>query len=74
MTFKPWEHQKEAIEMAMQYPGGIGIFHDMGTGKTFTAIEIANRMGALRVLVLCPKSVIDVWPMEFAKHSRRFFE
>lgn len=43
---------------------------DMGTGKTRVAIDvIRTRQDVRRVLVLCPKAVIDVWPRELEKHA-----
>jgi hypothetical protein len=67
-----WQHQREGVELANQYPGYM-LAHDMGTGKTCTAIEIANRMDAHRVLILCPKAVVSVWPHQFEIHSRKAF-
>lgn len=37
-------------------------------GKSKVAIDVAQNMMALRVLVLCPKSVVSVWPRELEKH------
>jgi SNF2 family DNA or RNA helicase len=41
----------------------------MGTGKSLSAIRIIEVNDAKRVLVLCPSSVVGVWPREFAKHA-----
>lgn len=38
-------------------------------GKSKVAIDVAQNMPASRVLVLCPKSVVSVWPRELEKHS-----
>jgi SWI/SNF-related matrix-associated actin-dependent regulator 1 of chromatin subfamily A len=40
-----------------------------GLGKTRTAIEIINRMGAKNVLILCPATVKLVWRDEIKKWS-----
>ncbi|HOU24567.1 MAG TPA: SNF2-related protein, partial [Anaerolineae bacterium] len=48
--------------------GSGGLFHDMGAGKTRTALELLRVWGTKRVLILAPKSVVRVWPAEFAKH------
>lgn len=37
-------------------------------GKSFAAIELLLRWGCRCVLILCPKSVVRVWPAEFRKY------
>lgn len=50
-------------------PAGRGMLAmDMGTGKTRTALALADEWGCRRVLIACPKSVVRVWPREFRKH------
>lgn len=41
----------------------------MGTGKTIVAINRLLENPVEKVLVLCPKQVVDVWPVEFEKHK-----
>lgn len=41
----------------------------MGAGKTKMAIDFCNGMDARFVLILCPKSVVDVWPAQLRMHS-----
>ena len=65
---KPWEHQKRAIEFALDKPS-VGIFMEMGTGKTKVAIDLLNNRRNKRILIVCPKRVLKVWPREFEKHS-----
>lgn len=62
-----WKHQLVAYHMAMLQDATM-LALDMGTGKSKTAIDVAQNMMALRVLVLCPKSVVSVWPRELEKH------
>ena len=42
---------------------------DMGTGKTITTIAVAgalfHKRKALKMLVVAPKSIVDVWDEEF---------
>jgi SNF2 family DNA or RNA helicase len=45
----------------------------MGNGKTKMAIDYANGINAKRVLIICPKKVIGVWPHQFQKHSYNNF-
>lgn len=69
-TWPLWEHQREAIDRALGRNGMLlGI--PMGGGKSRCAIEVADHTRAQRVLVLCPKSVVGVWPRELEKHSDR---
>ena len=41
----------------------------MGTGKSKTAIDLCQNSGGKRFLILCPKSVVRVWPGEIQRHS-----
>lgn len=68
-----WDHQEDAIEFAMQRRGSL-LAHGMGGGKSRTAVEIAERTNARCVLVLCPKSVVGVWPSQFRTWSPRDWE
>lgn len=49
-----------------------------GTGKTLTSIAVAGRgylIGKVKkLLILCPSSVMSVWPMEFEKYADFPFE
>lgn len=61
-----WQHQREAIEWARERRSVL-LAHEMGCGKTRTAIEILKEVLAargkpgFRVLVCCPKAVIPAW-------------
>lgn len=61
-----WQHQKDAIAWA-RGRRAVLLHHEMGCGKTRTAIEILKEILAdsapagLRVLVCCPKAVIAAW-------------
>lgn len=61
-----WSHQSEAIEQAEPHQGFL-LAHDMGcrpSGKSATAIALLEVDHAKRVLILCPKNVIGVWPAQ----------
>jgi hypothetical protein len=63
-----WLHQRQAFHFARELDGallGVG----MGGGKTKTAIALVEDVKAARILIACPKNVVDVWPKEFAKHA-----
>ena len=62
----PWKHQREAYGLASSLPGAM-LAMGMGCGKTLTAIALLSSSPIS--LILCPKAVISVWPMEFAKHA-----
>jgi len=69
-----WQHQKEAFTKCVSlWESGVShgflLGHDMGVGKTLTAISIINYFKARRVFVMCPLSVVSVWPQQFAEHS-----
>lgn len=66
---KRWQNQEEAYQFAMQHPATM-LNMDMGTGKTRVAIDVAmDRVDVQRVLVVCPKAVLSVWPRELSKHA-----
>ena len=70
MNLPLWRHQHEAVTDLSVMPGSMLAF-DMGVGKTLAALTLCDTWDARRVLVICPKSVISVWPAEFVKHSPR---
>lgn len=46
-----------------------GLFDDMGVGKSAQAIRALDRVGAQRVIIVCPAAVREVWAGEFRKFS-----
>lgn len=60
-----YKHQQELLD---KNPPKWLLCHDTGTGKTLTAIELANKNATL-VLVVCPKSVLEKWRREMAQCS-----
>jgi len=65
---QPWAHQLRGYHFAMQTPAWM-LAMDMGTGKSKVTVDVIVNQGWQRVLILCPKSVVQVWPLEFEKHS-----
>jgi hypothetical protein len=63
-------HQEPAIQFALQRDGTI-FDAGMSAGKTKMYIEVAERIDAGILIVLCPDKVRGVFPREIAKHSRR---
>lgn len=71
---QPWEHQRAAFERAKDMRD-YALFMEMGTGKTFTTINLlrwkcmrAGRM--LRTLILCPPIVCQNWKREIEVASK----
>lgn len=64
-----WQNQEEAYQFAMAHPATM-LAMDMGTGKTKVAIDISmDRTDVWKILVVCPKAVLNVWPNELEKHA-----
>jgi hypothetical protein len=59
-----WAHQADALAFAAKRPGVV-FDHGMGGGKTRTAIEVAIATGAQKILIVCPKSLVGMWPEQF---------
>jgi len=70
MTPPRWPHQQAALDTAAQYEA-FGLFLDMGAGKSRIAVDLADRWDCNRVLLICPKGVLSVWPEEVVRWSRR---
>lgn len=64
-----WQNQEEAFQFAMAHDACM-LDMEMGTGKTRVAIDVAfARHDVKKVLVVCPKAVLRVWPKELKKHA-----
>lgn len=69
-----WQHQKVAINAGLTLRD-LGLFMDMGTGKSRTIIEILRRKYAAanrvrRTLIFCPIIVCENWKKEFGMYSK----
>jgi SNF2 family DNA or RNA helicase len=65
---EPWLHQLRGYHFIKDLPAA-GLFYEMGAGKSKPVVDLIVNQDLQRVLVICPKSVNDVWPMEFDKHA-----
>lgn len=64
-----WAHQKRAFQFARNLPA-VGLFMEMGSGKTKVAVDLITNRGHKRVLVICPKSaMVDVWARQVPMYS-----
>lgn len=63
-----WEHQRRAFHAARgqnAYLLAIG----MGGGKSRVAVDLVRDEGDKRVLIICPKNVVGVWPKQFRLYA-----
>ena len=66
---KLWPHQVTGAAFILKEKKG-ALWDDTGTGKTQSAIEVADQLGATGVLVICPVIALEHWKAQFAKHGR----
>jgi len=70
LSFGSMLHQRQAywfiINGELKY-AMLGM--DMGTGKSKVAVSLVEKWEARRILIVCPKNVMGVWPREFKLHS-----
>lgn len=65
---KLWDHQIRAISLAQQMRGQV-FDHDMGTGKTRSAVAFCRSIVKpenLSIVVTCPLSMVPAWAAEFS--------
>jgi len=65
---KPWLHQLRGYHLTDRQRATYHAW-EMGTGKSKTVVDAVGNLGLSPCLIVCPKQVVDVWPMEFRKHS-----
>ena len=69
MEFKPHDYQRHCIDKIIEIPK-LGLFLDMGLGKTVTTLTAVrelkyNRFAVRKVLVIAPKKVAEgTWTKE----------
>jgi SNF2 family DNA or RNA helicase len=70
----PFKHQQEAADFILSHDGSGAIFHEIGLGKTRTALEIfrASKVKdpTLKLFVCCPLSLIEAaWGEDIRKFT-----
>lgn len=69
---KPYQHQVVALKRALRQDH-LGLLWEPGLGKTKTIIDWACALNLkgdlLRVLIVCPLSVVGVWEDEIKEHA-----
>lgn len=77
LNYELFDHQKKAFKISYTL-NQAALLMEQGTGKTLSAIATTGKRylddNLQRVLVICPKSVIQVWEEEFNKHAKFPFE
>lgn len=68
-----WPHQHRALLFARERQAAM-LNIGMGGGKSLVAIALAEEIGAQNILILCPKSVVGVWPREAEAHAARTYQ
>lgn len=67
---KPFVNQEKGLRL-IRARSGQYLDWDMGTGKTKTGIDSVETIdGIRRVLIACPKPVIDVWVDQWPQHGQ----
>ena len=64
-----WPHQTSGVAFALREKK-VALWDDTGTGKTGTAIALADVIEAKFILVICPVIALEHWKAQFAKHGR----
>lgn len=72
-----FDYQEKIVAKAMNHfrqpklsieDNKFNIFLQMGLGKTIIALEIAKRLNENKLLIVCPKSLIDMWVHNVCKY------
>lgn len=67
---KPMWHQYVTMAHALdQKITRTLLLHDIGTGKTLTALWLMRLWGVKRILVVCPISAFDAWERDSTKYT-----
>lgn len=65
-TSEPRDWQRDCLEYAYDKPAVL-LHVPMRLGKSRAAIDIVANRGHRRTLIICPKSVVPVWPEQFKR-------
>lgn len=66
-----WPHQKAGLSFALAQ-GSAGLWFDMRTGKTLTALAFAKAVDAKRILVIAPRVPAKAWDIQIPEHTEDF--
>jgi SNF2 family DNA or RNA helicase len=72
---EPFFHQLLTIVYGLQFHDGLGIFHDMGAGKTACAINILRAKDIRNgILVITVNAALQNWKNEFEIHAGKEYK
>lgn len=63
-----WDHQRRGLDLIASRRATL-LAWEMGTGKTLPVVAYVVAQRPALTLIVCPKSVVSVWPREFQKHA-----
>lgn len=72
LSRKLWKHQRSAFKALHEMNAAI-LDMGMGVGKSMTSIALICGKEHNFGMIVCPKTVIDVWPLEFEKNCKEDF-
>lgn len=64
MSLEFYKHQKQALD-ATEGINKVAYYLDMGLGKTFVGAEKLNRLGEKVNIIVCQKSLMNMWKKHF---------
>lgn len=65
----PWGHQLAGLRYMWNKPAAL-LDLTMASGKSKIVVDyVLNKPGVRRVLIVCPKSVVPVWALQFGRHG-----
>lgn len=62
-----YKHQKQVLEQ-IENQNRCALYLDMGLGKTFVASEKMKQLDEALNIIVCPKSVVDIWENHIKIH------
>lgn len=65
-----WPHQQAAKDFVNGKKAAM-LAMVMRSGKSRVTVELLDERTAMNTLLICPKSVLDVWPEQFQQYSER---
>lgn len=68
-----WMHQRQAFHYGKDFDG-LGLFIDMGGGKSKVLVALAEQWESELILICCPRSVMGVWEKQFKLHGLRDYD
>ncbi len=63
----PYQHQREGLLHLLRHLRA-GLFYAPGLGKCKITVDL-HRLTGDRMLILCPRVMLDTWPAEFRRHG-----